>query len=126
MRLLICGSRTWTNKDAILKAVKEEREHGLIEVVIDGAALGADSLGHAVAKELKIPTLRFPADWKTHGNSAGPIRNQQMLDEGHPTDVWCFTAEEEMSPGTKDMFHRAVLADLNVRHYWMELQCSIV
>lgn len=106
----------------IHRVVKEELDHGHIEYVIDGAAMGADSLGHAVAKELGIPTVRYPADWATHGPAAGPIRNQQMIDEGNPTDVWCFTDEEEMSPGTKDMFERAINHKLNVRHYYLKLE----
>ena len=32
----------------------------------------------------------FPADWARHGNSAGPIRNGQMLAAGKPELVVAF------------------------------------
>lgn len=121
MRLLICGSRSWTRGDYIKDALIEQLAHGPIDVVIDGAAPGADSLGFAAARDLGLVNLRFPANWNTHGKAAGPIRNQQMLDEGQPTDVWCFTEEQDMSPGTQDMFDRAIRADLKVRHYYLQL-----
>lgn len=27
-----------------------------------------------------LPVKQFPADWKTHGKAAGPIRNKQMAE----------------------------------------------
>jgi len=42
-------------------------------------------LGIEWAEANGIEVARFPADWDTHGRAAGPIRNQQMLDEANPT-----------------------------------------
>lgn len=106
MRLLICGSRDWTDYNKIYFHVADLTHQTNIEVVIDGQANGADSLGHLVAKRLNLNTLRFPANWKQYGRAAGVIRNQQMLDEGKPTFVLAFHHDLKASRGTKDMVNR--------------------
>jgi hypothetical protein len=53
--------------------------HGGVELVISGAAPGADAGGEEWAKRRKIPVKRFPADW-SQGPSAGPKRNRQMAE----------------------------------------------
>lgn len=58
-------------------------------------------------RELKISFVPFPAHWDIHGRAAGPIRNQQMLDEGLPDMVIAFHDDIASSKGTKDMISRA-------------------
>ncbi len=108
MRLLICGSRNWTDRDIILRAVKKRNP----SVIIEGECQGADKLAASVAEELGIPVEKFPADWAKHGRRAGPIRNQQMLDEGKPDYVLAFPAKE--SRGTWDMVRRAEKAGIEI------------
>lgn len=82
MRVLICGDRDWTD-DLFIRDMLA----GLPsppEIVIQGEARGADTLGRKAAEALGIPVLSFPANWNRYGRGAGPIRNQQMLDEGKP------------------------------------------
>jgi len=52
----------------------------------------------------------FLANWRTHGKAAGPIRNQQMLDEGRPHLVVAFPG----GTGTADMVRRAKAAGVPV------------
>ena len=52
-----------------------------ITAVISGKAPGADTLGEKWAHMNNVPVVPFPADWSKHGRAAGPIRNQQMLDD---------------------------------------------
>ena len=111
MRVLVCGSRNWTDADAILEALVALGP--VIEVVIEGEAPGADSLAREAAQRLDIPVLKFPADWTKYGKAAGPIRNQQMLDEGHPDLVLAFPLQA--SRGTWDMVRRARLANIETR-----------
>lgn len=69
--------------------------------------------GEAIGLRVKNGTiLPFPAQWTTHGLAAGPIRNQQMLDAGHPTEVWAFHDRLTHSIGTRDMVNRAMKAGL--------------
>ncbi|MCP2210480.1 SLOG family protein [Bradyrhizobium diazoefficiens] len=53
-------------------------------LLIHGRPKGADTCAHRWAGEHKVPVEMFPAHWRLHGNSAGPIRNKQMLVEGKP------------------------------------------
>ena len=108
MRVLVCGSRTWTTRWLIESMLVKHKA----TVVIDGAAKGADSLGHNVAVGLGLKTIRFPADWKKHGKAAGPIRNQQMLDEGKPDLVLAFW--DGKSRGTQDMIERTKKAGIEI------------
>lgn len=85
-----------------------------VEVVIEGEASGADTLGREVATELGIPVLPFPAQWSRYGRAAGPIRNQQMLDEGRPDLVLVFHHNLETSKGTRDMLNRARRAGIEI------------
>lgn len=113
MRLLVCGDRNWTNKELIRREVEGLRP----DVVIHGAARGADVLGGMAARELGIEVIEFPAQWEKYGRAAGPIRNQQMLGEGKPTIVFAFNNKISESKGTKDMIRRARKAGLPVYLY---------
>lgn len=103
MRILVCGDREWTDYNAILKELKYYNELYKVSFTIEGEARGADSLARVAAEQLKIPVMKFPADWDKHGKAAGPIRNQQMLDEGKPDLVLAFHDNIEQSKGTKHM-----------------------
>lgn len=103
MRLLVCGDRNWTDKEAI----KTRLRYFKPDVVIHGKARGVDRLAGEAAEELGIPVIAFPAEWKKYGLAAGPIRNQQMLNEGQPNHVAAFHTDIENSKGTKDMVTRA-------------------
>lgn len=46
--------------------------------IVSGAAKGADSLGERYANERGYSLTKFPADWETHGKSAGAVRNAKM------------------------------------------------
>lgn len=85
------------------------------DVLIHGDAKGADRLSEKALRNTysKFPVERYPADWNKHGKAAGPIRNQQMLDEGKPDLVIAFLAQN--SRGTKDMVSRAEKAGVEVK-----------
>lgn len=102
-RILVCGDRNWTNFQKILDELSKENQREPVEAVIHGAAQGADTLGGNAAERLGIPVLSFPADWRKHGRSAGPIRNRHQFNEGKPTLGLAFHDFLENSKGTKDM-----------------------
>ncbi len=112
MRLLICGSRHWTDGALILRELSALKG---VEVVIEGVAPGADTFARKAAEQLSIPVLPFPADWERYGRVAGPIRNQRMLDEGKPNLVLAFTDGLNTSGGTADMVARARGVGLQAR-----------
>jgi hypothetical protein len=114
MRLLICGDRNWTNYQLILKTLRTIHETTPVECVIEGEQRGADLLGRQAAEELNITVLPFPANWTKYGRAAGPIRNQQMLNEGRPNSVVAFHSDLMSSKGTKSMVELSMKAGINV------------
>lgn len=105
MRLLVCGSRYFQDYGALCSVLNELSATDAITCVIHGSARGADTLGGQWAEDHAIPVLAFPADWKRYGKAAGPIRNQQLLNEGRPDYVVAFPLSH--STGTWDMVRRA-------------------
>ena len=110
MRILVCGSRDWDDREPIDDAL--EMYNHSPGVVIHGGARGADQLAGEIAFDMGFEVEVFPADWKLHGKSAGVIRNQQMLDEGKPDIVLAF--QKNNSRGTQDMINRARKAGVPV------------
>ncbi len=85
MRVLITGSRTWTNVVVIRRALRQVEEENPNEtgfIAVHGDARGADGLVDFVASQFGWLIERHLADWDAHGKAAGPIRNQQMVDLG--------------------------------------------
>lgn len=124
MRILISGGRDYDKGEVIytllagLKRFHEESGpdfDGNDELVlIEGEARGADTLARKAGELLGYSILPFPAKWGEHGKAAGPIRNQQMLDEGHPDVVFCFHDDLENSKGTGHMAKAAKKAGVPV------------
>lgn len=113
MKVLICGSRRWTDREAIQKVI-DGLDPGT--TVIHGAATGADSIAGELAGACGLGVLAFPAGWDEHGEchcpptlpycrAAGPRRNRQMLEEGKPDRVVAFPLSG--SKGTADMIRQA-------------------
>ena len=113
MRLLVTGDRVWNDPDMIFMTIAK-RQHRIQEVCQGGAA-GADIMAFGACRDMHIICKTFPAQWKLYGRAAGPIRNQQMLDEFKPTQVFAFHDNLEASKGTKDMVRRAKKAGIPVR-----------
>lgn len=108
---LICGGRDfndWACACEVLDRVASIR--GLPSLVVGGGARGADTLGMRWAAANKVRRRVFVADWERDGESAGPQRNQRMLDEGCPDLVVAFPGDV----GTADMVARARKAGVKV------------
>jgi hypothetical protein len=89
-RVLVTGSRDFTDYDTIAGVLDDEAvTHGPI-VVIHGGACGADQLAATWARANRQAQLAFPADWERYGRHAGPIRNRKMLAEAYPDVVHAF------------------------------------
>ena len=94
MKILMCGSRKWTDRVAISRALLDAISmYGLTPkdvTVIHGAAEGADIIAGQIASALGCEVVPYRAEWMRYGKAAGPIRNQRMLDEGKPDLVLAF------------------------------------
>lgn len=109
-RLLVCGGRNYDNFDTVSKVLMAHLPE--IECVIQGGAMGADAQAREWCDLTGVPCITYAADWKSHGKAAGPIRNQQMLDQGKPDLVIAFPGGK----GTEDMCRRAIRAGIKVEH----------
>jgi len=110
MRVLICGGRQYQEVGFLWKTMDHIHATQPISEVIAGGAAGADTLGASWAIERGIPCRVFMADREKLGRSAGPIRNQKMLDQGKPDLVVAFPGER----GTADMVRRARAAGVRI------------
>jgi hypothetical protein len=106
MKVLVTGGREYSDSSCVYRYLTQLKP----TAVIHGAATGADSLADAWAKHYAVPVTRYPADWRTHGRAAGPIRNQAMLDCERPDAVLAFPGGK----GTADMVRRAERAGIRV------------
>lgn len=109
MRVLVCGGRDFRQRDLLNATFRPLFPK--LSAIICGGAPGADTLAWDWAWENRVTCYRYMADWKTHGKAAGPIRNQQMIDEGKPDLVIAFPGGR----GTADMVRRAKAAGVEVR-----------
>lgn len=76
MKVIIAGSRELTSPVLVPKAIAASGFD--VTEVVSGTARGVDRLGEWWAEFNLIPVVKFPADWGTHGKSAGMIRNHEM------------------------------------------------
>lgn len=101
MKLLVSGSRECSNWEFVKARLDELTFKKKITAVIHGGAAGVDELAGTWARNNNISEEAYLADWEKHGKSAGPIRNQQMLDEAKPTVAVAFPSRD--SKGTVHM-----------------------
>lgn len=104
MRVLCCGDRDWADHEAIRRRLSKLPKS---TIIIEGECRGADRICKAIAKSLGFEIDPYPAKWNLYGRSAGPIRNQQMLDEGKPELVIAFHSNLAKSKGTLNMITKA-------------------
>ena len=112
MRVLVCGSRDWSNVEIIAEHLRSLPSG---TALIHGGCKGADLIAALIGAELGFEVVPFPADWGTHGKAAGPIRNQRMLDEGKPDLIIAFHNDISSSRGTADMLRRAERCGVQIK-----------
>lgn len=131
-RILITGSRDWTDRKAIFDVLYHELATYRQIVIIHGACpSGADAIAHdfhLANWRVGVAVSRHPADWerdcdqscyhkprlkngKPYCPMAGHLRNQLMVDLG--ADI-CYAFPLPDSRGTKDCIRRAKKAGIKV------------
>lgn len=130
MRLLVTGSRTWTDAPFIRRELHSVLcpEFGVfrpLTLVHGGAIRGADCIADEWA-EMEIADHDSPitvechaADWKQHGKRAGLIRNAEMVKAG--ADL-CLAFIRAHSRGATHCAALASAAGIETRIYrWEDL-----
>ena len=96
-RILITGSRDWTDVDLIFDALNAVLgKVGTDITVVHGGARGADNLAGTWASIHEITEEIHRADWEKHGKRAGMVRNAVMVNKG--ADI-CLAFIRNESPG---------------------------
>lgn len=125
MKLVVFGSRTWTDSAFIqltLDTTLSFRRgydgailRDSIDWVVHGACpTGADHFADLWARQHDYQIKRFPADWKAFGNAAGPIRNEMIVRELDPARDYAISFRaESASRGTDGM--RALLHEARIQ-----------
>lgn len=108
MKTIIAGGRDYRLSDDDYAFLESEVAN--ITEVVCGGAHGADEYGRQWARINGIPVKMFPADWKSHGRAAGPIRNRQMAEYADRLIAFW----DGKSRGTKSMIDEATKRGLQV------------
>ncbi|MFE2407032.1 SLOG family protein [Kitasatospora sp. NPDC059408] len=112
------GSRAWSDCAAVEHALGAA--FGLFRpiVIVHGACpTGADAMAAAWARRAGVEVEPWPADWPRWGKSAGPRRNQAMVNAGARL-VLAFVLPG--SRGTVDCVRRAEAVGIPVRRFEAE------
>lgn len=102
MKIIVCGGRDYTNRErvyAVLDRWLDANQYQGCTLISGACPTGVDSFAEDWFYERHLPVERYPADWDRYGRSAGPRRNQKMLDEGRPWRVIAFPGND----GTANM-----------------------
>lgn len=122
LRLLVTGSRDWTDRDAINDALWDwliengftaKTSKGLPKpiLVVGACKTGADLIAEELWRSWGYPVERHPADWDRLGRSAGPERNKEMVRSGA---AGCLAFPKGLSYGTRGCMKLADVAGIPV------------
>lgn len=129
MRILVTGSRDWRDVEGVRAAILDalSGQPGTDHTIIHGAAIGADSIADAVARQLGLKIEAYPALWSQHQDNcskecrserrckrAGYVRNAKMVAAG--ADI-CLAFIKDESRGASMCAKLAEDADIPTRRY---------
>lgn len=123
-RVLVTGSRNWTDVPFMLERLNEAYYAAGDQpvVLVHGCAAGADTIAHRWATSLQhqqvpVEIEMHRADWTTNGKRAGVIRNAEMVAAG--ADL-CLAFIREHSNGASHCARIAEKAGIETRIYRWE------
>lgn len=112
--VIVTGSRHWDDSETVRNVLGELLQNGLKYVSVGDCKTGADLIARDWCCSVGVAPLVFVADWNRLGKSAGPARNQDMVDAGG--DV-CIGFVLRGSVGTLDCLERASKAGIQCAAY---------
>lgn len=103
-RILVCGGRKYFERMHLEAVMHKLRPFfGWPFCIINGGATGVDDMARDWALGNGYPCITMDAPWRKHGQAAGAIRNEWMLEWGQPDLVIALPGGK----GTEDMKTRA-------------------
>lgn len=122
MRILVTGSRDWTDRDTIYSALEEARgdvPHDQIVLVHGKCPTGADEIAAHYAEVMDWGIDPHPAKWDKYGRKAGIIRNVEMVNAvvavRHLEPVVCLGFIKDYSHGSTHCATYAGACGIEVR-----------
>ena len=103
MKLAVVGSRDFHDYAWLEQCLLSVTGDEMPEAVVSGGARGADELAGRFAGERGIPLVVVPAEWDRFGRSAGPMRNEKIVDLADVVVAFW----DGRSRGTRDTLSRA-------------------
>lgn len=107
MRILITGSRDWTDAATIEAALLEFDKSWDVTLMSGACPTGADALceefAHAAGWKVEV----YPADWDAYGKKAGFIRNAEMVNMGADVCIAFIKNESKGATMTRDLAMKA-------------------
>lgn len=115
-RVLVTGSRTWTDERVVNAALDECRAYYGDELVIVHGACpqGADAIAARWCEWRGVTQEAHRAQWDRHGRRAGMVRNAVMVDT-RPAGVLAFI--KDGSPGASHCVREAEAKGIPVRRW---------
>jgi hypothetical protein len=115
-RVLVTGSRTWTDEEAIADALAGHWHDGNALLITGACPRGADEIAERIWRARGGLVERHPADWDT-GRDAGMRRNAAMVALG--ADV-CLAFVRDGSPGATHAARLAEQAGIPVHRFLID------
>lgn len=112
MIIIVTGGRTFDSYETVAKVL----DHIGPDLIVHGGCEGADELADRWCKSRGKTSVAVYPDWNAKGRAAGPLRNQEMLDDWVAECVVAFPGNS----GTLDMITRAKGAGVAI-HYAVDV-----
>lgn len=109
MKILVSGSRGWTDEGYIDAVLSSEGIYK--ETILVGDATGVDAIIRKTVPGVKV----FKANWNLHGIQAGILRNIRMFNK-KPYLVIVFWDGE--SPGSRHVIYEALRRKIQLQVYF--------
>lgn len=113
-RVLVTGSRTWTDATTIRQALAEVWGDRTAVLVSGARPQGADRIAEQLWQQWGGQVERHPADWPRHGRAAGFRRNAAMVAAG--ADI-CLAFIRAGSRGATHTAGLAAVAGIPTRYH---------
>lgn len=108
-RILVTGSRDWTDSPALMGAIMYELLYvnEPVTIVHGACPTGADFMADEFASLAQTLVERHPADWNTLGKRAGFVRNAEMVALGADVCLAFIKDESKGATHTADLAEKA-------------------